>query len=254
MNAAMERVQIEFIQSQSLPWLKGRLWAGAPPVGQKLLSGDDTLNAFTAAVRLKAGWHAEKLPQRQGACELFVLTGRLQMQVGEDNFDLIPGGYLRIENQRINGSIKAVVATELLYLTAIGPEPVSGVTDTACTFVDSKTLDWEIPWVLGPNPGLKLKLLWRSEETGAYTRLIKAEPGWSEDRQEHHDCIEEVYMLSGDMAMGSRGTMTAGGYIWRPAGIKHGPMITREGGLMFIRTDGPLKNYYTDVDGTPLNY
>ena len=61
-------------------------------------------------------------------------------------------------------------------------------------------------------------------------------------------------MLTGDMTMGSLGTMTAGGYIWRPAGIKHGPMHTRAGGLMFIRTDGPLKNYYTDVDGTPLNY
>ena len=83
------------------------------------------------------------------------------------------------------------------------------------------------------------------DKSGAYSRLISADAGWIESRQEHHDCVEEVYMISGDMTMGELGTMTSGGYIWRPPLIKHGPMQTNAGGLMFIRTDGPLINHYT---------
>lgn len=66
--------------------------------------------------------------------------------------------------------------------------------------------------------------------------------------------MEEIFLVDGDMYMGEPGTMKEGGYIWRPALIKHGPMETRQGAVMFIRTDGPLVNFYTSVDGEPLNY
>ena len=254
----MHRPHIEFVRRQDLPWADSELVSGASSVGRKVLSSDAAFTAFTTVLRLDAGWRQNRLPQPSGGCELFLLRGCLQVQACEAHFELNPGGYLRIENHQRPGSMRAGVATELLYMTTIDAEPVRAAGHKKAlpdfTFVDSEALEWEIPWVLGPNPGLKIKLLWRSEESGAYTRLIRAEPGWTEGRQEHHDCVEEVYMLSGDMTIGALGTMTAGGYIWRPAGIKHGPMHTREGGLMFIRTDGPLKNYYTAADGTPLNY
>lgn len=254
----MQRPHIEFVQRQALPWEDAELAPGAPSVRRKVLSCNPAFTAFTTLLRLEAGWNQKRLPPHAGACELFLLRGCLHMQTGEEHFELNPGGYLRFDSHQLCGAISAIAATELLYMTAIGAEPANAAALEKAlpdfTFIDSETLDWQTPWVLGPNPGLKIKLLWRSEDSGAYTRLIRAEPGWTEERQEHHDCIEEVYLLSGDMTMGKLGTMTAGGYIWRPAGIKHGPMRTRKGGLMFIRTDGPLKNYYTDVDGTPLNY
>jgi hypothetical protein len=258
MSAFDTRAHIEFIQRQDLPWTGTELVAGAAHVEQKRLSNSANQAAFTAVTRMKAGWQADSLPPRQTACELFMLAGSLRLDAGDAHFELSRGCYLRIEDAQIDGAIRAPVDTECLYMTAIGPEPAPVAKQNAvrekCAFVDSDRIEWEIPWVPGPDPGLKIKLLWRDELTGAYTRLINADPGWTEKRREHHDCVEEVYMISGDMTMGALGTMTAGGYIWRPPGIQHGPMHTRAGGLMFIRTDGPLKNYYTDVGGTPLNY
>lgn len=258
MSAFDRRPHTEFIQRQDLPWTGIELVAGTPPVDRKLLSRSADQTAFTALMRIGAGWQADRLPPRRSACELFVLDGELILEAAEGYFDLDGGCYLRIEGDQQDGAIKAAVDTELLYMTAIGPgrahENEPHTARAKWTFRDSGKIEWKIPWVSGPNPGLRIKLLWRDESSGAYTRLIEAGPGWTEKRREHHGCVEEVYMLSGDMTMGALGTMTAGGYIWRPPGIKHGPMHTRGGGLMFIRTDGPLQNYYTAADGTPLNY
>lgn len=245
----MGRAHIEFIQQQDISWEVAALGAGTAPVERKMLSRDDGTGAETVLMRLAAGWRTSGLRAAPDACELFVLHGRLQLSIGPAKVALARGGYLRIEASGLPVALEARRSTELLWLSAIGREiPAQGSTGaTPFTFVDSEAVAWETPWVTGPEPGLRIKLLWRSEATGAYSRLIQAAPGWREQRLEHHDCIEEVYLIEGDMTMGALGTMGAGAYIWRPAGIKHGPMQTRRGGVMFIRTDGPLVNYYTDA-------
>jgi hypothetical protein len=120
------------------------------------------------------------------------------------------------------------------------------------TAADSAAMAWQLPWVTGPAPGLRLKLLWRDEATGAYTRLLDVAPGWREPRLEHHDCSEEAFMLAGDMTMGALGTMRPGAYFFRPPGIRHGPMHSQAGAVILVRTDGVLVNHYSAPDGTPL--
>ena len=251
----MARPHIEFIQQQDLEWETVAMTPGMPAVQRKMLSEDDNDGGFTALVQMDESWQTAQPLVVEPAQEFFVLTGSLQIQTIMNPFDLKEGGYLRLEGG-VEFNLKAGQPCELLWMADSRLSPVTAKSDSAgsATFVDSSALAWETPWVKGPDPGLRIKLLWLDEETGAYSRLIMAKPDWQERRQEHHDCIEEVYVISGDMTMGKDGEMTAGGYIWRPARIKHGPMHTRGGGVMFIRTDGPLVNYYTSVDGTKLNY
>jgi quercetin dioxygenase-like cupin family protein len=166
------------------------------------------------------------------------------------------GSYLRIDPKIACGPFCAESACRLLWITEGRLDPVPPVSPSpeSVTFTDSTSLEWQIPWVKGPAPGLRLKLLWRDEQSGAYSRLLSVDPGWREPRLEHHDCSEEAFVLEGDMTMGSLGTMRPGAYFWRPPGIKHGPMHSSSGALILIRTDGALFNYYTAADGTPLNY
>jgi mannose-6-phosphate isomerase-like protein (cupin superfamily) len=251
----MARPHIEFIQQQDFEWETTAIAAEMPAVQRKLLSEDDTDGGFTALVQMAEGWKITHPLVVEPAQEFFVLDGSLQIQTSTKSFDLNKGCYLRLEGG-MEFNLKAAEPCELLWIaeSRLSPATVKPTADDSVTFVDSNALVWETPWVKGPDPGLGIKLLWLDEETGAYSRLIWAKPEWQELRQEHHDCIEEVYVISGDMTMGKDGEMTAGGYIWRPARIKHGPMHTRQGGVMFIRTDGPLVNYYTSVDGEKLNY
>ncbi len=251
----MARPHIEFIQQQDLDWETAAMAAGMPEVQRKLLSEDDTDGGFTALVLMAEGWQTAQPLVVEPAQEFFVLTGSLQIQTRKKPFDLTEGCYLRLQGG-VDFSLIAGEPCELLWMaeSRLSPGTVKPAAAGSVTFVDSNTLTWETPWVKGPDPGLRIKLLWLDEDTGAYSRLIMAKPEWQELRQEHHDCIEEVYVINGDMTMGKDGEMTAGGYIWRPSQIKHGPMHTRQGGVMFIRTDGPLVNYYTSVDGEKLNY
>ena len=245
----MSRTHIEFIQQQDQPWIRNQLTPGLPPLEYKLLSRDSDNGAFTALVRLESDWHLPVPVAYDTDVELFVIEGRMSVACNDDTYQLSPGGYLRIGRAVTWHDLQIHGKTKLMFMAAkkMLPTTFEKQSTGQTTYVDTEKMAWEIPWVTGPEPGLRIKLLYMDDTSGAYSRLIAADPGWTETRQEHHDCVEEVYMLSGDMTMGRLGTMTTGGYIWRPPMIKHGPMQTDEGGVMFIRTDGPLVNHYTNV-------
>lgn len=243
----MTRPHIEFVQQQQLPWTCAALIPGVPPIEHKMLSRDSGNGGFTALARLRPDWPSPMPMAFESAIEFFVLDGKMTIEISRESLCLESGCYLRVEKAVDIQAILARTQTTLLILTGIVEMRSSACTagDPPYTYVDTRIMDWEIPWVKGPESGLKIKLLYMDSDCGAYSRLIAADPNWSEYRQEHHDCVEEVYMISGDMNMGDLGTMTSGGYIWRPPLIKHGPMQTKAGGLMFIRTDGPLVNHYS---------
>jgi hypothetical protein len=118
----------------------------------------------------------------------------------------------------------------------------------------------EMPWIdvkdgspmrfdLGgtPVPGLYIKLLARDAETGFYTRLIKAKPGWREEPLAHHPCSEEAYCLAGGFDY-NFGQMWPGTYFWRPALIRHGDFTADadQGCTWIVRSDADLVDWYTD--------
>lgn len=247
----MPRPHIEFIQEQALAWEPAALPAGCGGASWKILSRDEAGGAFTALVRLDPGWRTAGSPAFAAAQELFVIDGELVASGGRRTARLGPGGYLRVGPGTLCGLQAASAACRLLWMAdgRLDPAPAEA---EALAVADSAAMAWQVPWVKGPAPGLRLKLLWRDETTGAYSRLLDVAPGWGEPRLEHHDCSEEAFMLSGDMTMGGLGTMGPGAYFFRPPGIKHGPMHSRAGAVIFIRTDGILVNHYSAPDGTPL--
>jgi glyoxylate utilization-related uncharacterized protein len=252
----MARPHVEFIQEQALAWERAKPVSAWPDLHWKVLSREEDGGAFTALVSLAAGWRAAAPAAFAAAQEFYVIDGELDIECAGRTYALKPGGYLRVGPGAACGPLAAAAACRLLWITDGWLEPFEALPPSpeSVTFTDAAALEWQIPWVKGPAPGLRLKLLWRDAASGAYSRLLSVDPGWSEPRLEHHDVSEEAFVLEGDMTMGALGTMRPGAYFWRPPRIRHGPMRSTAGAVILIRTDGALFNYYTAPDGTPLNY
>ncbi len=87
------------------------------------------------------------------------------------------------------------------------------------------------PWtaVGGLVRGIWTRTLADDPATGAYTGLLRYEPGvdTSPTGMRAHDYWEEVYLLEGDLTDPRLGEMfTAGMYACRPPGMEHGPWRT----------------------------
>ena len=94
-------------------------------------------------------------------------------------------------------------------------------------FFDTDLLPWN---KIGE--GVYEKILSKDEETGAYTRLLKIEPGGKIEGILTHDFCEEVYIIKGslvDKTLNKK--FTAGMYAYRNPGMKHGPYESPDGFL-----------------------
>jgi hypothetical protein len=104
-------------------------------------------------------------------------------------------------------------------------------------------VDLKVGWrrVAGYPPGIEEKMLAGSldekSKTGNRTRLLRFEPGARTALPFVHDYWEEVFLLSGDLAVGDEksGLTTYGPntYACRPPGAYHGPFRSMEGCLLF---------------------
>jgi hypothetical protein len=90
------------------------------------------------------------------------------------------------------------------------------------------TMDWQA-FPEGP-PGMWERVLASDEETGSYTRLIKAEPNLVVSEERVHDFWEESYILEGSFEEGGV-TYGPGTFVCNPPGYKHGPYTTETGWL-----------------------
>jgi hypothetical protein len=76
-------------------------------------------------------------------------------------------------------------------------------------------------------------------KSGSRTRLLRFAPGAFTTRPFVHDHWEEVYLVSGELAVGSDGagkggeSFSAPTYACRPPGVFHGPFSSRDGCLLF---------------------
>lgn len=93
------------------------------------------------------------------------------------------------------------------------------------------------PWTAtgGVIDGIWARALADDPATGAYTGLLRDEPGvdTSPTGTRVHDYWEEVYLLEGDLTDLRLGeTFTTGMYACRPLGMAHGPWRTERGVVM----------------------
>jgi hypothetical protein len=84
-------------------------------------------------------------------------------------------------------------------------------------------------------PGVWAQTLAADPQTGAYTGLLRYEPGvdTSQIGIRVHEYWEEVYIVEGDLTDLRLGeTFTTGMYACRPPGMPHGPWRTENGVTM----------------------
>lgn len=84
----------------------------------------------------------------------------------------------------------------------------------ASRYVDVDT----IPWKDTPCEGVEMKIL-LEDESGLMTALFRWAPGATLPLHEHVE-IEQTYVLEGSL-VDDEGEVTAGNFVWRPAGNRH---------------------------------
>ncbi|MGW0247429.1 DUF4437 domain-containing protein [Nocardia goodfellowii] len=239
---------------------------------QRNLSYDEEDGSASLKVRFTSDW-SRPAGVHHADTEWFVLTG--QVTIGDTV--LGPEGFWMAPKGVHTPAISVTAGTEILLFREHGDWHFD-LTDADRDFVraDQELIvrnSAEMPWIdvkdgspmrfdLGgtPVPGLYIKLLARDAETGFYTRLIKAKPGWREEPLAHHPCSEEAYCLAGGFDY-NFGTMWPGTYFWRPALIRHGDFTADadQGCTWLVRSDADLVDWYTDnarvvMSGDPTNW
>lgn len=115
-----------------------------------------------------------------------------------------------------------------------------GLAPLASRFVDVAAL----PWEKTSCPGVEAKTLLIDKSTGLLTVLLKMAPGAKLPDHEHV-LIEQTYLLSGTLVCGE-GTVTAGNFVWRPAGSRHEAWAGPEGNLSIAMFQIPNRFYLPD--------
>jgi len=77
----------------------------------------------------------------------------------------------------------------------------------------------DIPWQPTSFPGIEIKVLMEDKETGMMTSLTRLAPG-AVLPDHTHEGIEQSWVLEGSLE-DHEGAVTAGNYVWRPAGSRH---------------------------------
>jgi hypothetical protein len=198
----------------------------------RILSRDEDTGAFSAVLRLPPGYrrHAGHLSTES---ELLLLEGSLRI-----------GGEVR-------GSDQEAWSTEggatLLFCARGGspdlrPGPGSEAAESPVRH-DTERMDWMVSPVPGPPEGMVLKILRHVEATGEMTALCSSVPSYDYPMLEFHDCVEEIYLIEGDIWLGNSGLMTGGSYLWRPPFVTHGPFFSQTGALMLVWVPSTLVNH-----------
>ena len=76
-----------------------------------------------------------------------------------------------------------------------------------------------LPWQPTRFPGIEIKILMEDAETGLQTVLTRMAPG-SVLTDHMHVQIEQSWVLEGSL-VDHEGEVTAGNFVWRPAGSRH---------------------------------
>lgn len=102
-------------------------------------------------------------------------------------------------------------------MTTVTPETTAhdNLAALASRYVDVEAL----PWKPTGHDGVDIKVLMEDADTGLLTALFRWAPGSKLPLHEHVR-IEQTFVLEGRL-VDEEGEVTAGNYVWRPAGSRH---------------------------------
>ena len=249
----MSRPHIEFIAAQSLPWLQGV--ADVTPhdgVEAKILSQDSSTGAASLILHYPPGFTVDTAHWLAATEEFLVLDGELEMNgraYAAHAFANLPPGYMR---GRIASPRGATLLTFFDRAPAMGkgaPPVIDG--NELVEHLDVVRMEWDST---GIDPGLafmgiKRKTLRRDHARDQRASFLIATAPHNHPKDWAcpsltHPCVEECFMLAGDLT-GPQGVLHTGCYFWRPPGIAHGPFGSRYGSLSLIRfVDGKHVNVW----------
>ena len=246
----MARAHVEQIHRDDVPWepLRAEGW----PAGMeaKTLSRDPATGDLTAILRLPAGWYRPAGHSPTGI-DLFVLAGTLTVGAalrGYGYYEWAPAGSPQPEWRAGDQGCELIVfapAGRPDFVPGSAPGATQGSADGRIE-IDSTRLDWAHTVIPGPPPGMFIKLLRYVESSGEGLFLASTVPHYDYPKIEYHDCVEEAYMVDGDIRLGNSGLMSKGRYFWRPPYVSHGPFFSTDGMLALITIDSPLINHFVD--------
>jgi len=208
---------------------------------------------MTALIRLPAGF-ADRDFVLASYLELFVIEGELtvnQQRHGIDGYAFLPAGYQFDSLSSPGGAIVLVfldrAPARSTPAASSAPEP-RGLIERIDTYAmpwTSTDIDPDVQFLR-----LSHKVLRHVPATGEKTILLatgaQTHPQNFREAQLQHDCVEEMYLLGGEIT-GERGVMYEGAYFWRPPGEWHGPFGSRRGSLSLVRfVDGHHKNVWSE--------
>jgi len=189
------------------------------------------------------------------AQELYVLDGAFELNgtiYGLDCYAHVPAGFLRSTSSAPQGCDMMAFFDASPETCAPDPEAKPIV-----PFLNTHDMAWESE---GMDPyyadwGMAWKILSHDAASNATSMLVAIPPmahpdDWKGPR-EIHDCMEEAFLLSGDLYT-FNGVFHAGMYFYRPPRITHGPFATRFGCVILVRVDGVLENNWS-VEETTLS-
>lgn len=254
----MAREHVDYVQSQQLPWQPCSWEYPGQGVPMKELSRDSKTGASSVLLELPAGWSVAP-----GALsvdeELFVLSGDLAFgdrSLTKDCYAWTPATAARPALCSAGGAV-------LIAFFSGKPEPAAAASPPETVFFDA----FEMPWShdgmdpLYAEAGMRWKILLHDAESEDTTMLIMTPPHLHPPEwrgpQECHDCVEEMFLISGDF-LSPLGIMSTGAYFWRPPGIQHGPYGSRGGNLTLIRTLGDVlvnnwSEHMVDLNRSPVS-
>jgi hypothetical protein len=251
------RPHVEFIHAPQLPWVESGLqgWAWRP-LACKTLSADTDNGGMTALLQFAPGFTDREFVLAADF-ELFVLEGGIEInsrEYGLDGYAFLPAGY---RYQSLTSRAGAVV----LAFFNVGParKPWASASASASASEPNGLIEridtYAMPWTTADiDPAVQFlrlshKVLRYVPATGAKTILLatgaQTHPRDFREAQLQHDCVEEMYLLGGEIT-GERGVMYEGAYFWRPPGKWHGPFGSRRGSLSLVRfVDGHHQNTWS---------
>ncbi len=246
----MPREHIEFIQSQALAWSDGFVGNIRHNVEQKTLSADAASGAATVLAHYPAGFQMTDAQGIGMAEELLVLDGSVSFGdhvLERDAYGYFPAGTI---HNTIASATGAVVLT--FFDGAPDAEPQAPDVPGDVVVIDTVNM----PWAPGigdselKHMGLLRKVLRDDADNQERTLLLsmapQAYPPGLAGVQIRHPCVEEMYLLAGDL-ISEYGISKPGAYFWRPPDIPHGPHGSHGGAFMLIRfVEGRHRNDWTD--------
>ena len=232
-------------------------WSFAPVpdgINIRVLNEDDENGALTALLDIPKGWEWSWTGYNKGHQEFFVVEGVFEMcghRMTNGCYSFYPPGSLQ-QNWRAETdcTIYALFDSEPGFVEAASG--INKAMEAPIPFINTWTMEWFDPLkVTQPDipfpPGAFIKSLRIHPETKASTYVAGLMPGWVCERVEKHPVGEEEFTLAGDLFLGEVAggyVLKKGGYFCRPPGVRHGPLVSKNGVVIICHPTGILDIEY----------